>query len=321
MPKKKKKSKKTSSDSVKKEVKKKKSEPTSLDSAIKETKKKKSEKVSSKSGPSPLEEMALDSTLKQKGPVSLDSATEVTEETKSALQGLLKGVSEGEGYFQRKEKGDEIIEPQLSHSGNGQGDNIFLSAADFISIGTKKKKKAVKEQPSFLEKFDDKETLEREYAQLEAMEVKREQKGAPPSTPMASSAPIAQTPPPMAKSSDIFDKLSTFFEVFIESYTTRYQYWENSISNLLGILRKMRKITKKNTEELEASITNIFDVAQEGLNLFKTKRDEVEKVAGVNIENMSSEFRRVLGMLEMQTKEYQFKRLSDELIHLQKIYS
>ena len=83
----------------------------------------------------------------------------------------------------------------------------------------------------------------------------------------------------------------------------------------------MRKITKKNTEDLETSIKNLFETTQQGLNQFKLKRDEIEKVAGVNIQNMSIEFRRVLGLLEMQIKEYQLKRATDDLVNLQKIYS
>ena len=120
---------------------------------------------------------------------------------------------------------------------------------------------------------------------------------------------------------NIYDRLSGFFEELVESYSERYRRWENSISNLLSILRKMRKITKKNTEDLESSIKNLFETTQQGLTQFKVKRDEIEKVAGVNIQNMSIEFRRVLGLLEMQIKEYQLKRVTDELVYLQRIYS
>ncbi len=83
----------------------------------------------------------------------------------------------------------------------------------------------------------------------------------------------------------------------------------------------MRKITKKNTEDLEVSIKNLFETTESGLNQFKVKRDEIEKVAGVNIQEMSSEFRRVLGLLELQIKEYTLKRVSDDLMRIQKLYS
>ena len=81
-------------------------------------------------------------------------------------------------------------------------------------------------------------------------------------------------------------------------------------------MRKMRKITKKNTEDLVASINNIFNKIQRELELFKVKRNEVERVAEVDIESMSGEFKRVLGLLELQVKEYQLKRVTDELIHI-----
>ncbi|GAJ02040.1 unnamed protein product, partial [marine sediment metagenome] len=35
----------------------------------------------------------------------------------------------------------------------------------------------------------------------------------------------------------------------------------------------------------------------------------------------SSEFKMVLGLLELQVKEYQFKKLSDEYIHQQQSFS
>ena len=54
---------------------------------------------------------------------------------------------------------------------------------------------------------------------------------------------------------------------------------------------------------------------------FKVKREEVEKIAGVDIESMSSEFKMVLGLLELQVKEYQLKKLSDEYIHQQQTFS
>ena len=77
----------------------------------------------------------------------------------------------------------------------------------------------------------------------------------------------------------------------------------------------MRKITKKNTDDLVLSINNVYGKIQANLEQFKVKRDEIERVADVDIESMSSEFKRVLGMLELQIKEYQLKRVTDEFIH------
>ena len=121
--------------------------------------------------------------------------------------------------------------------------------------------------------------------------------------------------PSFSKKDNIYAKLSIFFEEMFESYVDRYNQWENSISSILSILRKMRKITKKNTEELVSSIGNIYDKIQYNLEQFKLKRDELEKITSVDIESMSGEFKKVLGLLELQVKEYQLKRLSDEFVH------
>jgi len=77
----------------------------------------------------------------------------------------------------------------------------------------------------------------------------------------------------------------------------------------------MRKITKKNTEDLVSTINNLHEKIQKNLEQFKIKRDEIEKVSDVDVESMSSEFKKVLGLLELQVKEYQLKRLTDEYIH------
>jgi hypothetical protein len=82
----------------------------------------------------------------------------------------------------------------------------------------------------------------------------------------------------------------------------------------------MRKITKKNAEDLVSSIGNTYEKIQYNLEQFKLKRDQVEKIADVDVETMSGEFKKVLGLLELQVKEYQLKRLSDEYVHQQQNY-
>ena len=120
---------------------------------------------------------------------------------------------------------------------------------------------------------------------------------------------------------NIYQKLQIFIEDFVNGYNERYNRWENSISNILAILRKMRKFTKKNTEDLIHSINNLFDKMKLNLGQFKTKRDDIEKISSVNLESMSGEFKKVLGMLELQVKEYQLKKITDELIREQKLLS
>jgi len=117
------------------------------------------------------------------------------------------------------------------------------------------------------------------------------------------------------KGEDIYLKLGEFFENLFENYNERYNEWENSISALLSILRKMRKITKKNTESLTHEINNAYEKILKNLDQFKLKRDEIEKIAEVDVQGMSREFKKVLGLLELQIKEYQLKRITDEMFH------
>ena len=120
-----------------------------------------------------------------------------------------------------------------------------------------------------------------------------------------------------SKEENIYEKLTVFFEEVFDGYVDRYNQWENSISTILSILRKMRKITKKNTEELVSSVSGLFEKIDYNLDQFKIKRDQVEKITDVDIESMSGEFKKVLGLLELQVKEYQLKKLSDEYVHQQ----
>ena len=114
----------------------------------------------------------------------------------------------------------------------------------------------------------------------------------------------------------IYNKLTIFLEEYIEGNLERYNRWEESTGNILAILRKMRKFTKKNTEDLTTSINNQFEKIKLNLDQFKIKRDEIEKISGVNIETLSGEFKKVLGLLELQVKEYQLKKFTDEYISL-----
>ena len=102
----------------------------------------------------------------------------------------------------------------------------------------------------------------------------------------------------------------------MEGNLERYHRWEESTGNILAILRKMRKFTKKNTEDLTTSINNQYEKIKLNLDQFKIKRNEIEKISGVNIENLSGEFKKVLGLLELQVKEYQLKKFTDEYISL-----
>ncbi|TFG25890.1 MAG: hypothetical protein EU532_11150 [Promethearchaeota archaeon] len=238
----------------------------------------------------------LASTLKEKK--SKKSSGEPTEtlfesttETQDALQSLLQGVSEGAGFYKRENKEEDLIEPQLIYDVKSKIAEDY--AMEDIPISDRKltEKKKTPLTDSELSKIE---------------EIKVEELPSPPKSSVGE---------------NIYENLELFFTDYLKGYSERYNTWEESVSNVLSILRKMRKFTKKNTEDLIDSINNLFKKIEINLQQFKVKRDEIEKIAGVDIETMSGEFKKVLGLLELQVKEYQLKKLTDEFIHQQQMYS
>ena len=204
--------------------------------------------------------------------------------------------------FIQKKEGEVKVTPQLLHESKGKiAEAYVLEDVPLVQRTRKKKKPRASLVPEVKEKLKPEVTttppvVEKSLEQL----------------PSASS--VKKEPSPIKKES-IYLKLTEFFEGLLKSYSGNYDRWEMSISNILGILRKMRKITKKNTDDLVSNISNIFEKIQADLEQFKIKRNEIEKVAEVDIESMSGKFKRVLGLLELQIKEYQLKRVTDDLIH------
>jgi len=218
---------------------------------------------------------------------TLDNVLKSSKKTESTLQGLLKAFSEDKGFISPKE--EEKISPQLSYEVKKK------IAEDYM----------IEEVPITERKPLPKDPEEKEKPRVEV----------PTTTPSTIKTPS------FSKKDDIYVKLADFFEEIFEGYVNRYNSWENSISSILSILRKMRKITKKNTEDLSTTINNLYDKIQYNMEQFKIKREEVEKIAGIDIESMSGEFKMVLGLLELQVKEYQLKKISDEYIHQQQTFS
>ncbi|MHA1149812.1 MAG: hypothetical protein ACTSR8_16375 [Promethearchaeota archaeon] len=227
---------------------------------------------------------------------ALDNAIEESEKASSTLQSLLQRVSEGTGFFKRQKEEQEQAIPQLSYEKRREIAEQYIME----DIPLSQRPKAVKARPSFADHVS---ITEKEPAIPQV---------APKKAPL---------PPPITGKTSIYLKLSEFFEEFLSGYNERYNRWENSISHILAVLRKMRKITKKNTEDLTSTIEKLYTKIEENLNQFKIKRDQVEKVSGVDIETMSSEFKKVLGLLELQIKEYQLKRVVDEYIHHVSMFS
>lgn len=252
--------------------------------------KKKKKKKSSKSSKKEKTEIPLVTALKSvketKEAERVDYILPSSEDTQNDLQGLLKGVSEGKGYYHREVKEEERNDPQLKFEGRKKIAETYVLESVPIS---------------------ERQALNKRTPLIDPQEFRNQTD----TTPIP--APPAEVKIPGIES--VYSHLEAFFEDYLRGYSERYNQWENSISNILAILRKMRKITKSNSETLALRINNMFNKIQTNLEQFKLKRDEIEKIAGVNLLTMSSEFKRVLGLLELQVKDYQLKRLTDEFIH------
>lgn len=224
---------------------------------------------------------------------TLDNVLKLSKKTESTLHSMLKGGTEEKVFISSKEE-DPKIAPQLSYETKKQiAENYILEEVPLTKRDAIKKREPISTTPEKGEIAEEETTIK---------------------------APSTIQTPSFSKKGEIYVKLVDFFEGVFDSYVERYNQWENSISSILSILRKMRKITKKNAEELVSSIGNTYDKIQYNLEHFKLKRDIVEKIADIDVESMSSEFKKVLGLLELQVKEYQLKKLSDEYIHQQKTF-
>ena len=224
--------------------------------------------------------------------LNLNNVLKSSKKTESTLHGLLKVVTEEKSFISPKEK-EEKIAPQLSYENKKQ------IAEDYAM-----------EQVPISERVPIKK-------RIPISDISEDVKSSENATAQTSSTTKT---PSFSKKGNVYEKLTVFFEDVFDGYVDRYNQWENSISSILSILRKMRKITKKNTEELVSSVSGLYEKIHYNLDQFKLKRDEVEKITDVDVESMSSEFKKVLGLLELQVKEYQLKKLSDEYVHQQQSF-
>ncbi len=223
---------------------------------------------------------------------NIDNVLTSSKKTESTLHGLLKVVTEEKSFISPDEK-EEKIAPQLSYETKKQiAEDYAMEQVSISERGPAKKRTPISDISEGVK------SSENANAQTSS----------------------TTTTPSFSKKEKIYEKLTIFFEDVFEGYVDRYNQWENSISSILSILRKMRKITKKNTEELVSSVSGLYEKIHYNLDQFKLKRDEVEKITDVDVESMSSEFKKVLGLLELQVKEYQLKKLSDEYVHQQQSF-
>jgi len=223
---------------------------------------------------------------------NIDNVLKSSKKTESTLHGLLKVVTEEKSFISPSEK-EEKVAPQLSYESKKQIAEDY--AMEQVPIS---ERVPIMKRTPISDISEDVKSLENATTQTSS----------------------TTKTPSFSKKENIYEQLTVFFEDVFDGYVDRYNQWENSISSILSILRKMRKITKKNTEELVSSVSGLYEKIHYNLDQFKLKRDEVEKITDVDVESMSSEFKKVLGLLELQVKEYQLKKLSDEYVHQQQSF-
>jgi len=282
----------------------------------KKKKEKDSEKKTSKTETTaqPSYESTLITTLTAKKGESdaLDTSIEDIKETQASLQDLLEVSSEDDGFFRREK--EEIIQPQLKYDSDES-----KTMRDFITEGvplTERKigRSEIKQRARLAEPTPG--PVEEPPIEAPPLEPPVEISGEVPAEPTEEKSSVIEEPSFTHKEPEsIFPKLSDFFTELIEGNTVKYDQWEDSTTSILSILRKMRKVTKKNTEELVLAINNSFNRVHAGLDEFKIKRVEVQRISEVDLDELSTQFRKVLGLLELQVKEYRLKLIADEYIH------
>ncbi|MHA1194757.1 MAG: hypothetical protein ACTSRH_02490 [Promethearchaeota archaeon] len=245
---------------------------------------------------------------------SFSQALKASKKTESTLQNMLIGFSEDSGLLKKKEEIIESNEIVTEEAKKKIAKDYIMEDIPIPDRPIVKETKSTKERKEKVVKLMEKSNVKEKTPSETTASVSQETKSVIPPPPRP---PSTVKKPSFTKSENIYKKLEVFFEDYFNGYLERYERWENAISSILAILRKMRKITRKNTEDLLLTINNLHKKIIQSLELFKIKRDEIEKVAGVDIKSMSSEFKKVLGLLELQVKEYQLKKLTDEYIHQQ----
>ncbi len=273
----------------------------------KSAKKKTQDAASNSVGKESTLDAALKSAKKEKAEsISLDSALKSAKKTQTDLQGLLRGVSEGDGYYVSESKEEKMIEPQLNYEAKSKIAEAYLMEdiplTERIETKTRKKSKATE-----VVKSQVKEELEEPSKRISEVHLK-----VPPQE-LLEKKPLEPSTVVFSRE-NIYLNLQTFFEEYLKDYNQRYDEWEASTSHIIAILRKMRKTTMQNTESLVDSLNILAERFHGSINLFQVKRKEIEKVTGMNLQELTENFQKILGIVVLKVKEYELKRLTDELI-------
>lgn len=75
----------------------------------------------------------------------------------------------------------------------------------------------------------------------------------------------------------------------------------------------MRKITKNNTKQLLKEIEKIEKEYKDRLEQFRIKRNEIERLSDIEIDDMADQFNKVMGLMSIQLKDYRLKHLVEDI--------
>jgi len=221
---------------------------------------------------------------------SMEKTLESSKEMGTELQNLIGALSQGKGSYYQKRREE---------------------AAKKKAQKEEEKKKAQKPEPS------EPETSEPEAPKL-SPDTEQSKKIAEDYVKESTSKSVKSKPSFMeegegAEEKTIYKKLEEFITKFFEGNQKKYDEWESSVNSFVSVLRKMRKITKNNTKQLLNSIEKIEEDYKSRLEQFELKRDGVENIADIEMDEMAEKFNKVMGLMSIQLKDYELKRLVEDI--------
>jgi hypothetical protein len=129
--------------------------------------------------------------------------------------------------------------------------------------------------------------------------------------PEGESESVVPTAPVEGGPDDIYANMGRFFAELQESFSDRYEMWEQSINAVLLIMRKAQGMTIENSQKMVQSIEDLHKRVTEGLEKFEKKRNAVEEYSGADLRGTVKKLKEVMSILKLQVQEYDLKNRVD----------
>jgi hypothetical protein len=114
----------------------------------------------------------------------------------------------------------------------------------------------------------------------------------------------------------LFGDIGVFLTELTDSYSQRYDSWEESTNSVLAILRKLHIITLENSQQLVSTIETFQEQINSGLDKFRVKREYVETISESNHTEVAHMLKKTLNLLALQIKEFKLKNILNQLISI-----